>query len=107
MIYKVYSIRDNRIGCYMNPFYQVNDSVCKRTLANMLTEPDSAMARNPGDYDVYTFGEYDDAKGRFTLLDEKECVFTIRSLVIEIESERRKMQALIEHAASKEKQEDE
>lgn len=55
----VYIVRDNCADNYLNPFTAINNDVAIRMFANSFQDNRSAMASNPGDFDLYRIGHYD------------------------------------------------
>lgn len=66
MTYKMYSIKDTKVG-FMSPFFMQNDAVAKRALATTVNASESNMIRdNVADMELWSIGEFDDSLGVFT-----------------------------------------
>lgn len=74
MILKVYSIRDDKAGTFAAPFYQANHQVAQRSLNQAALDPNTTIHKFPSDFALYCVGEFDDANGKITPLDQPEFV---------------------------------
>lgn len=63
MIYKMYSIFDLKVGAFMPPFYARALGEATRSVVNELSNPGSNLSKHPGDFGLWSVGEFDDATG--------------------------------------------
>lgn len=63
MVLNLYSIFDKKAAAYIPPFFMHNDQVALRACANCVADPTHQWHMNPGDYDLYRLGIFDDASG--------------------------------------------
>lgn len=56
----LYVVLDTKSKTYSQPFAAHNDDVAKRLFSDMVNHTNSDMQRHPEDYQLYTFGTYDD-----------------------------------------------
>lgn len=61
----IFGIYDNKALLYSNPFYSVREEVALRDFATAINDPKSDLYNNPGDYDLFKFGTYEDEHGLF------------------------------------------
>lgn len=60
---KLYALKDLKVG-YMNVIQEANDDVARRNFRNLLTDPTpNVVNRNPGDYEMWRIGTYDNESG--------------------------------------------
>ena len=55
MIYKLYAIKDTKVG-FMPPFIQVNDGVAVREFKNIVNDKSGVVAVNYQDMELYYLG---------------------------------------------------
>lgn len=55
MIYKLYAIKDTKVG-FMPPFIQVNDGVAVREFKNIVNDKSGVVAINYSDMELYCLG---------------------------------------------------
>lgn len=60
----IYTIRDRVAGAYLQPFFTHTKGTAIRSLLAELQRPDCPLAQNPGDYDLYYLGVWQDSDGR-------------------------------------------
>ena len=64
MIYNIYCFKDSVVGQFMNPFYQHNDNVAKRTLSQAVNDSNpNVVNQNVGDISLYCVGTFNDVTG--------------------------------------------
>ena len=56
----LYVVLDTKSQTYSQPFAAHNDLVAQRLFSDMVNHTNSDMQRHPEDYNLYTFGTYDD-----------------------------------------------
>lgn len=66
MILQIYSVRDDAIGAFMNPFYTRSRGEALRSFQDAVNDPKSTFNSHVTDYNLYYLGEYDDNTGIFT-----------------------------------------
>lgn len=64
MILEVFSLYDNAIQAYTQPFYLHSTNEAIRSILNE-AKPDSKLGMNPQDFILFRLGEYDNIAGRF------------------------------------------
>lgn len=69
MLYKAFSVRDQKGEVYNLPFYKKTLGEAERDFASLLKDEKSMVHQYPEDFDLYHIGEYDDQKGIFIPLD--------------------------------------
>lgn len=65
MIYNVYTIFDNKVEFYMQPFFCKNTAEAIRIISDMLSNKDHQFAKYSKDFDLVHLGTYDDASASF------------------------------------------
>lgn len=79
---KIYSIKDTKIG-YMQPFYQNNEAVAVRSLANAVNSPQlNNINQNLEDMELWQLGTFDDQTGEIT----SEIKFVIKAIDLKKET---------------------
>ena len=70
----VYVLRNRKISAYNDPFIDVQDkaSVVKGIQRYCILEKDSAKKNHYDESELYLMGTYDDEKGEYDLLPQKE-----------------------------------
>ena len=68
MIYKIFSVWDAKTEAYMQPFFSPTVGSGIRAFTDACSDPNSMLAKHPGDFTLQLVGEFDDATG--TLLDQ-------------------------------------
>lgn len=63
---KVFSIYDNAVKAYNQPFFMLTQAEAVRAFSNLLKDINSSIAQNPQDYVLYKLGTYDNQTGMFT-----------------------------------------
>lgn len=58
-----YSIFDNKALQYHTPFFASTDGAAVRSVADLVSDPNTTVGRHPGDYVLYCVGLYDDQLG--------------------------------------------
>jgi hypothetical protein len=67
MIYKIFSVWDAKTEAYMQPFFSPTLGSGIRAFMDASSDPQSIIAKHPGDFSLHHIGEFDDATG--TLVD--------------------------------------
>lgn len=63
MITLLYSVQDSVADRFGMPFAQQNERVAYRAFVNLVNDPRSEVNRNPGDFNLYLVGSFDDDDG--------------------------------------------
>lgn len=58
-----FSVYDRAARAYSPPFYQQTRGLAERVFAGLCTDPDTTVAKNPGDFELYEVGEFDSETG--------------------------------------------
>lgn len=66
MIVNVFSIRDNQVNAFTQPFYSPTNGSALRAFADHVNEPGTAANKHPADFALYHLGTFDDATAKFT-----------------------------------------
>jgi len=66
---KVMSVYDSKALVFNNPFFAVTTPAGVRSFADLANDPQTMVAKHPGDYVLYELGEYDDSTGQFVNYD--------------------------------------
>lgn len=69
MILRVFSIRDDKVAAYAQPWYAPTRGAALRMFADLVNDDQSAVAKHPEDYTLFELGSYDDATGQFVCED--------------------------------------
>ena len=63
---KAYSVFDSKAEVYSQPFFQLNDAVAQRIIANAANSEGHNYNLNPEDFELWCIGEYNDEDGMMT-----------------------------------------
>lgn len=74
MIYKAFSIRDQKSETFNPPFFQVTHGEAERNFRAAVADPKTTFNQFPEDFDLYYLGEYDTDKGVFRCMDTPQHV---------------------------------
>lgn len=80
----LYSLRDTLLGVYLAPFPARADIEAKRQIAASLADPSmgrSSIVTNPGDYQLFCLGVFEDTTGVLDAPDGPRAVCTIQELI--------------------------
>lgn len=69
MIMLVFTVRDEKVGAFMPPFFARSRGEAVRSFMQVFDDKEHAFARSPGDYVLYALGSFDDNSG---LIDSRE-----------------------------------
>jgi hypothetical protein len=78
-----YVIRDKKAGFYNNPFYLHNDDIAKRTMTDLVNDPESQINHHPEDFSIWKVGVYDNEIALFEPC-ELECIAYAHHLPINV-----------------------
>lgn len=66
MTLSVYAMKDKHTG-FLTPTFELNDQVAVRSFTHaLLNSPGSILGFAPGDFDLYSLGEFDTDTGLFS-----------------------------------------
>lgn len=65
MKHLVCSIYDTKAACFNTPFFTRNEAMAVRSFEAEVRREGSDFNRFPGDFSLFTLGEYDDENGSF------------------------------------------
>lgn len=68
---KIYSVFDSKAEAFFPPFLLHNDSLAVRTFRDALNDDGHQFHKNPGDYTLFYFGEFDDSDGSFEVVNAR------------------------------------
>lgn len=84
MIMRIYSVRDNCIAAFLQPFFARSDAEAARSFSDACTSPDHNFSKHLPDYSLYVLGEFDDTNG--ACLGMASPVKVVDGLVYEVRS---------------------
>lgn len=67
MISQIFSVYDKKAEAYCHPFYSGSSVIAERHFANAANDRESAICRNPGDYNLFLLGSFDDESGELVV----------------------------------------
>lgn len=68
MLFTMFAIYDSAITTWMPPIYARNKGEMLRQFSDAVADPQSKLAKHPGDYSLFELGTFDDDKCKFDLL---------------------------------------
>lgn len=74
------AIRDSAVDAFMRPFFVPTTAFAVRSLSEEMKNPESPMAKNPGDFVLYELGTFDEELGRFENLEAPKQVVRCQDL---------------------------
>lgn len=60
---KMVSVRDIAMNAFMNPWFTPTTATAVRAFQNETQNPESPMAKNPEDYELWELGSFDETTG--------------------------------------------
>lgn len=86
---QVFSVYDEKLGLFLNPFFLKNAEEAKRTLYDFVAYGnDSMLSRHPEDFKLYLLASYDESKGSFVPYDVPQYICCIDDVINIINSKR-------------------
>lgn len=76
-----YSIFDDAVKKFNQPFFARTASEMYRIMDDVLRDPNSQLARHPKDFFIYKVGEFDLETGLFDAPDHPSCIAPISDMV--------------------------
>lgn len=85
MLKQVFALYDVKTSFFHPPIACVNEADFERLMRRLLLAGDSVFAENPGDFQMWCIGKFDDNDGRIGLLgmSKAECIGSLGSLCLE------------------------
>jgi len=65
MIQEIFALWDTKLESYSSPFLAPNKAAAARMLHDAARDPNSTIAKYPGDLSLYCLGKFDDANAKF------------------------------------------
>lgn len=84
MRFQLFSIRDNKAGCFLAPFVARTDVDAQRQLTAGFRDPrmkETPVGQNPGDFDLYSLGSFEDDSGEISVAMPPRLVTALAALV--------------------------
>lgn len=69
MKHVVAAVRDSAADCFQRPVFVATPAVALRAFGDECLNKDSPMSVHPEHYELFELGSYDDATGKFEMLD--------------------------------------
>lgn len=66
---RVFSIRDEKVGAYLQPFFSPTAGSAIRSVTDIVNNPDHQMSKHAQDFVLFELGIYDDVAGSFKTHD--------------------------------------
>lgn len=66
---QAYSVYDNKVGVFMDAFFQSHDELAKRIFQAMCDSDKFEIKRHPTDFDLYRIGQMESTSGRLVSTD--------------------------------------
>lgn len=66
MIMKIYSIRDNAVEAFLQPFFSATTNSALRAVKEAVNDPKHDFHKHAADYSIWDIAEFDDATGVIT-----------------------------------------
>ncbi|WNK12737.1 MAG: nonstructural protein [Microvirus sp.] len=63
MIIKMFSVRDNAVEAWLQPFFAPTTGAALRSLTEAVNDPSHQFAKHASDYTLWEVGAFDDATG--------------------------------------------
>ena len=67
MIINVYTVWDNKVEAYLQPFFSPTKGSAIRAFSEVVNDRSHVFGKNPADYVLFELGSFDDSKGSFNL----------------------------------------
>lgn len=81
MVSNLYCLQDAVAKVFMQPFMAGNDDVAVRSFRNAIQKGQGSLADNPGEFNLYLIGTYDDQVGFVSAVTPIDLVVTGAALV--------------------------
>ena len=67
MILKIFCLYDSKVEAYLQPFFMRARGEAFRAMADLTSDPNMNVSKNPADFTLFELGTYDDSNARFDL----------------------------------------
>lgn len=64
---KIFSVYDSKAEAYLQPFFTNTDGAAIRMFSDVVNDPDHGFSKHPGDYTLFSLGEWDEVTGQFAI----------------------------------------
>lgn len=68
MLHKVFTVYDAKTEAYLPPFYSISVGQAERSFSDACNDSSHEFHKHAEDFTLFQIGEFDDAKGHFTML---------------------------------------
>lgn len=69
MIYKIYSVYDSKVECFLQPFFMRSRGEAIRGFTELCNDNSTNFGKYPSDFTLFELGEYVDSNCKFVMLD--------------------------------------
>lgn len=80
MIKEIYTLRDNKVEVYNQPFYGFNREQVERDMLLIANDEQQSLSARAEDYALYYLGTFDDQTGKHDFVDAPEHVLNLIDL---------------------------
>lgn len=81
MLKQIYSVKDEKIGLFIGPFFSNGVVDALRSLTIAANDANSNLNRFSQDFSLYHLGTLDDESGKITTLNNPELITTVLQLI--------------------------
>lgn len=74
MIYKAFSVRDEAVQAFLQPFFVRQMGEAIRSFSDAVSDANHQFSRHKKDYVLYEVGEFDDVAGRFSTIEPRRVI---------------------------------
>lgn len=76
----VYTVKDEKLNAYLNPFFAVNTGIALRMMFDSASDPQSVFHNHSEDFVLYKIGTFDEIVGEI-IPETKTVVTTVQRLM--------------------------
>lgn len=87
---EIYAVMDIKAGSFGTPMFFVSRGVAVRGFVDAACKGEGPIGEHPSDYQLFELGKFDEASGKFTVLDKPEFIINGVSAVASGEEEKKK-----------------
>lgn len=98
-MYEIYSIYDSASQSYNNPFFFLNDNICRRAAIDLL-QSDTEIARHPEDFHIVKLGAYHPSTGDIDLHKERPVLLRFHELQATLKASEPELEQAVRSIAS-------
>lgn len=91
MIFKIFSVFDEKAAAYLPPFYLPTTPMAVRSFADCVNDPGHAFGKHPQDFTLFELGSFDDSSAEFRELDKHPLHNGLEVIVSFIDEEQGKL----------------